>query len=56
MPGYNQFSVSGLAVGSVGVSVTDGSGGAAVVSGTGPLPVVATSDICNYNFQVVALG
>jgi glucan endo-1,3-alpha-glucosidase len=55
VPGYNQYSVDGLKVGSVSVTVTDDSG-ATVVSGTGTLPVVATADICNYNFQVVGLA
>jgi glucan endo-1,3-alpha-glucosidase len=56
VPGFNRFSVSNLTVGSVSVSVTDASSGAAVVAGTGPLEVVQTSDLCNYNFQVVALA
>lgn len=55
VPGYNQYSVAGLTVGSVSVTVTDDTG-ATVVSGTGTLPVVATSDLCNYNFQVVGLA
>jgi glucan endo-1,3-alpha-glucosidase len=56
VPGYNQFSMSGLTVGDVSVTVIDTSSNSNVVSRTGPLPVVATSDICNYNFQVVALA
>jgi glucan endo-1,3-alpha-glucosidase len=55
VPSYNQYSVEGLTVGNVVVTVTDTSSNSEVVTGTGPLPVVATSDICNYNFQVVAL-
>jgi hypothetical protein len=37
-PGYNQFSVSGLTTGTVTTTVTTAAG-AAVLSGSGPLPV-----------------
>jgi glucan endo-1,3-alpha-glucosidase len=56
VPGFNEFSVGGLTAGSVVVTVTDSAASGTVVSGTGSLPVVATSDLCNYNFQVVALA
>ncbi|KAL1980826.1 hypothetical protein VTN96DRAFT_3521 [Rasamsonia emersonii] len=54
-PGFNGLHVSGLTVGTVVVNVTDTSTGSVVISGTGPIPVTDSSDLCNYNFQVVAL-
>ena len=56
VPGYNQYSVKGLTTGTVVVTVTDTSSNSKVVSGTGPLPVVDSADLCNFNFQVVGLS
>lgn len=54
-PGYNSFSATGLTTGTVAATVKDGSGNT-VVSGTGPIDVANSSDLCNYNFQVVGLA
>jgi glucan endo-1,3-alpha-glucosidase len=56
VPGYNQYSVKELTTGTVVVTVTDTSSNSKVVSGTGPLPVVDSADLCNFNFQVVGLS
>ncbi len=66
VPGYNQYSVSGLTAGNVTVTVTDSASISEVLSGTGPIPisflstnyiqVTNSSALCNYNFQVVALA
>jgi len=53
--GYNGFSFEGLTTGTVVVSVKDSTGNT-VVQGTGPIAVVSTAELCNYNFQVVALA
>ena len=56
VPGYNSFVVGGLTTGTVVTTVQDSaSAGATVATGTGPIAVVNQSNLCNYNFQVVAL-
>lgn len=39
VPGYNQYSVSGLTVGKVNVKITELSSGLRIVHGTGPIAV-----------------
>ncbi|KAH8599849.1 glycoside hydrolase [Bisporella sp. PMI_857] len=52
--GFNGFSFGGMTTGSVSVRVIN-SVGTTLVSGTGPIAVVSTATLCNYNFQVVGL-
>ncbi|RDL30183.1 Uncharacterized protein BP5553_10461 [Venustampulla echinocandica] len=54
-PGFNGFSFPGMTTGTVSVKVVN-SAGATVVSGSGPIAVVNTAPLCNYNFQVVGLA
>jgi glucan endo-1,3-alpha-glucosidase len=49
--GYNKFKVRGLGAGKVQVEVWDGE--TMVGGGYGPLEVATSSNLCNYNFQVV---
>lgn len=56
VPGFNQYSVSGLTTGSVVITVTDTAMNTAVVKGTGPIAVTDSASLCNYNFQVVGLS
>jgi hypothetical protein len=49
--GYNKFKFTGLGAGKVQLEVWDGS--TLVGGGYGPKPVATSSDLCNYNFQVV---
>jgi glucan endo-1,3-alpha-glucosidase len=53
--GLNAWEVHGLQVGQVKVVVTSPYGGT-LVSGTGPINVIADSNNCNYNPQVVGLA
>ncbi|KAL5453085.1 hypothetical protein PMIN06_005646 [Paraphaeosphaeria minitans] len=49
---HNKLNIEGLGDGNVSIKVVDGSG---AVSGeaTGPLAVLSSAALCNYNFQVV---
>lgn len=51
MEGYNKFKFLGLGVGKVQLEVWDGS--TMIGGGYGNLEVADSSEICNYNFQVV---
>ena len=53
-PGFNSFVIENMGTGSVSVEVQGVNG--SVISGTGPIEVTAVSDLCNYNYQVVALS
>ncbi|KAI9648601.1 hypothetical protein NHQ30_003238 [Ciborinia camelliae] len=53
--GFNTMVVNNITTGSVVMSVTN-SAGMVVVGGKGPLEVVRSADLCNYNFQVVGLS
>ncbi|OBT83372.1 hypothetical protein VE02_08364 [Pseudogymnoascus sp. 03VT05] len=53
-PGYNQFSFAGMTTGAVRVEVRDGSN--KIVGGSGPIQVTNSAQLCNYNYQVVALS
>jgi glucan endo-1,3-alpha-glucosidase len=52
--GLNAWEVPGLVVGQVKVVVVSAAG-VTLISGTGPINVLADSNICNYNPQVVPL-
>jgi len=49
--GFNKVKVAGVGAGKVQVEVWDGS--TLVAGGYGPLEVATSSNLCNYNFQVV---
>lgn len=55
VPGFNSIAFEGMTTGQVSMQVKN-SAGAVVISGVGPISVVSTSSLCNYNFQVVGLA
>ena len=50
--GYNQFKFEGLGAGKVSISIADEAANV-LATATGPLEVVTSAVLCNYNFQVV---
>lgn len=59
LPGYNSYSVSVTKVGNVTVKVVVTLTRATIVKregGTSPISMLNSSNLCNYNFQVVALS
>ncbi|CAI6335400.1 unnamed protein product [Periconia digitata] len=52
--GFNRFKFTGLGAGKVQVEVWEGS--TMVSGGYGPKEVKTSDSVCNYNFQVVAMG
>ncbi|KAL5450847.1 hypothetical protein PMIN05_000734 [Paraphaeosphaeria minitans] len=49
---HNKLNIEGLGDGNVSIKVVDGSG-AVSAEATGPLAVLSSAALCNYNFQVV---
>ncbi|KPM35510.1 hypothetical protein AK830_g11060 [Neonectria ditissima] len=52
--GFNRFRFTNMTTGTINVQVLNGNN--VVVEGSGPLQVLGSSSVCNYNYQVVGLS